>query len=398
MPWITSTEGRAARELAGRLLIAFPTDPLVAGTALRRELPGLAPQDAAMAIVQAQLGLLAQERYGIDADGLLLTRDGLEQATRPEVAARRAALLQAQGVHSVTDMCAGLGFDVRAFLASGLKVTAVERDELTSEYLRVNAPGAVVIQGDATADESLLDTLAPDTVLFLDPARRSGQRTMDGTRAQSERDPERWSPPWSFVTSLATRGFRVCVKVAPGFDPALMPEGWSGIWTSMHREAVEAMLCSWSLDAPRTAVAIGAQTYSFAGDGSAEPSIAQVRAWLHEPDTCLVQARLLNDFCADNPALARVDDERSWLTSDAEVQHPLLRSYRVIAQLPNDTRALRRELQARQIGELTIKCRGMKINAEAMRRELRLQPGSAATIVITRAGGARSTLLVHEDR
>ena len=93
-----------------------------------------------------------------------------------------------------------------------------------------------------------------------------------------------------------------------------------------------------------------------------------------------------------------MDDERSWLTSDAEVQHPLLRSYRVIAQLPNDTRALRRELQARQIGELTIKCRGMKINAEAMRRELRLQPGSAATIVITRAGGARSTLLVHEDR
>ena len=351
MPWITSPEGRAARQLAARLLIAFPKDPLVAGTALRRELPELTAEHAAMAIVQAQLGLLARERYAIPADELLLTRDGLEQATRPEVAARRAALLVAQGARSGVDLSAGLGFDVRALLAAGLQVTAVERDPLTAEYLQVNAPTAQVINADATAYGSLLDAQAPGTVVFLDPARRSGQRTMDGSRAQSERDPERWSPPWSFVTSLAARGFRVCVKVAPGFDPALMPTGWSGVWTSMNREPVEAMLCSWMLDKPRTAVAIRTQTSTFGGDGRDDLATAPVSTWLHEPDSCLVQARLLNDFCLAHPSLARVDDESSWLTSDVDVHHPLLRGYRVLEQLSNEIKTHRVTLSQAQRDE-----------------------------------------------
>lgn len=399
MPWITSAEGRAAREAADRLLTAFPKDPLLAGTALRRELPELTPDDAAMAIVQAQLGQIARERYGIAADDLLLTRDGLEQATRPEVAQRRAQFLVAQGARSIIDLTSGLGFDVRAFLAAGLGVTAVERDPLTAEYLRVNAPGAEVLEADATLiADSLLADLDADTVVFLDPARRSGQRTMDGSRAQSERDPERWSPPWSFVTALAARGIRVCVKLAPGFDPALMPDGWSGLWTSSNREAVEAMLCTWTLDHPRTALAIGDPTSEFSGDGSASLSTSAVGTWLHEPDTCLVQARLLNDFCSVHAPLRRIDEAISWLTSDEEVEHPMLRSYRVLETLPNDTRALRKALLAQGIGELTIKCRGMKIDADALRRELRLEAGAAATIVITKVQGARSTLLVHEDR
>lgn len=399
MPWITSAEGRAAREVAARLLIAFPKDPLLAGTALRRELPFLSPQDAAMAIVQAQLGQLAHERYGIAATELLLTRDGLEQATRPEVAQFRAELLQAHGARAVLDLSAGLGFDVRAFLAAGLAVTAVERDPLTAEYLQINAPASQVIQADATeVAASLLEQLPPDTVIFLDPARRSRQRTMDGSRAQSERDPERWSPPWSFVTSLTQSGARVCVKLAPGFDPTLVPKGWSGVWTSMRREPVEAMLCSWALDAPRSAVALGLGRSQFSGDGRAPLTTTATGAWLHEPDSSLVQSQLLDDFCAAHRSLHRLDEASSWLTSDELLPHPMLRSYRVLEQLPNDTRALRKDLLAREIGDLTIKCRGMKIDADALRKELRLVPGAAATIVITRVQGARSTLLVHEDR
>ncbi|MDO8732977.1 MAG: hypothetical protein Q7L55_10485 [Actinomycetota bacterium] len=399
MPWISSAEGRAARELAARLLIAFPKDPLLAGTALRRELPGLAPADAAMAIVQAHLSQIALERYDIAADALLLTRDGLEQATRPEVAQRRAEFLRAQGALEVVDLTAGLGFDVRAFLAAGLKVTAVERDPLTAQYLRINAPDAEVVEADAIeVAASLLEQHGPETIVFVDPARRSGQRTMDGARAQSERDPERWSPSWSFVTSLAHSGVRVCVKLAPGFDPASMPSGWSGVWTSMRREPVEAMLCSWGLDLPRTAVALGADSAEFTGVGSAPLTTRPIGGWLHEPDSCLVQAQLLDDFCAAHPALQRIDDTSSWLTSAELVHHSMLRSYQVIESLPNDIRALRKELTARTIGTLTIKCRGMKIDADALRKELRLSGGLAATIVITRVQGSRSTLLVHEDR
>ncbi|MDO9485867.1 MAG: hypothetical protein Q7K25_07375 [Actinomycetota bacterium] len=398
MSWITTAQGRAARAVAARLLAASPKDPLLAGTALRRELPDLAPDQAAVAIEQAQLSQLAHERYGIQAEQLLLTRDGLEQATRPEVAARRAAFLREQGARRVIDLTSGLGFDVRAFVAAGLEVTAVEKDALTAQYLRMNVPGAQVVHADATQiAASLIQSAGADTVIFLDPARRRGQRTADGSRAQSERDPQLWSPPWSFVTSLALGGRRVCVKLPPGFDPAQVPVGWSGIWTSMNREPVEAMLCSWSLDHARTALALGAFGSQFSSDGGAVTTTAALGQWLVEPDSCLIQAHLLDDFCSAHAPVHRVDQTGTWLSSTALVSHPMLRSYRVLDQLPNDTRALRKALQARDIGELTIKCRGMKINADSLRRELKLTKGQAATIVIARVEGTRSTLLVHED-
>lgn len=399
MDWISSEPGRQARALAAQLLTRLPGEPLKVGSELRRALPDLSPEQASLAILQAQLAATASRRYGIDAQELLLTRDGLEQATRPEVAARRAALLRRAGATTVVDLTAGLGFDVQAFLASGLSVIAVERDPRTAECLRANAPGAQVIEADATAViDSLLPRLAPDAVLFLDPARRGGRRTSDGSRAQSERDPQRWSPPWSFVLELAARGARVCVKLAPGFDPALVPAGWSGVWTSVRREPVEAMLCSWALPAPRTACAIGDTTAEFGADGRAGTRLAPIGQWLHEPDASLVQAQLLDDLCAAVPELARTDGTGSWLTSQEELTHPMLRGHEVIARLPNDSRALRKALISRGIGELTIKCRGMKIDADAMRRELRLPAGAPGVLAILRESGARSTVLVHEHR
>ena len=72
--------------------------------------------------------------------------------------------------------------------------------------LAANLPGAGVIVGDCTDPgtlDSVLASLPDSAALFVDPARRTGRRTADGSRAQSERDPERWSPPLSFVIGLA---------------------------------------------------------------------------------------------------------------------------------------------------------------------------------------------------
>ena len=144
--WLVAAEG--LREDAGRALAAAPGDPLAAGAALRRRHPGLAVDRAAAVLDQAALSRLAADRYGI-TDRLLLTRDGLEAATQPAVAARRARLLAASGARRVLDLTAGLGFDSRAFAAAGLEVVAVERDPVTAVYLRHNRPSARGVQADA---------------------------------------------------------------------------------------------------------------------------------------------------------------------------------------------------------------------------------------------------------
>ena len=295
-------------------------------------------------------------------------------------------------------MSAGLGFDVRAFIEQGLNVIAIERDPVTAAYLRVNAPEAMVLEGDSvTLIDELLAQLSSSDVVFVDPARRSGRRTLDGSRAHPERDPERWSPSWSFVTALAQRGIRVCAKVAPGFSPSLLPSGWSGIWTSMHRDGVEAMVFSWSDGAMRTARMIDEQVTDFSGRGIVSAEISPVLTYLYEPDVSLVNAQLLNDLCDSLSGLHRIDTDSTSLTSHEPITHPMLRRYQVLQALPNDIKALRKSLINHNIGDITIKCKGMNINADALRKELKLPTGTPGTIVITSANGARTTVLVHHN-
>lgn len=396
--WITSAEGLTARQLASTALSLHSKDALAANSELRKILPGLQADQYASALDQAQLGRLAHDRYAIDASLLLLTRDGLEQATRSVVAQLRAKALLASGAKIVIDMSAGLGFDVRAFLQSGLQVIAIERDPVTAAYLRVNAPGAEVIEGDSRdLIDALLSRLAPSDVVFVDPARRSGRRTLDGSRAHPERDPERWSPPWSFVVGLAARNVRVCAKVAPGFSPIHLPTNWSGTWTTVHRDAVEAMLCSWTDGPSRTARMIDESVVDFNGEGAQISEPDSIGAYLYEPDQSLTNAQLLDDFCLALPGLHRIDEHSTWLSTDTIIDHPMIRGFAVEAELPNDTKALRKALIALGIGDVTIKCRGMNLNADQLRKELKLPSGQPATIIITTAKGSRVTLLVQHN-
>src|SRR5512133_3219213 len=98
-------------------------------------LPGLArlrtevgPEHAGPAWELARLRARARPVFGDDADVLLLTADTLEQAGRPELAARRAARLLSTGTTSVADLGCAAGTDSIALARAGADVVAVDRD------------------------------------------------------------------------------------------------------------------------------------------------------------------------------------------------------------------------------------------------------------------------------
>src|SRR5262249_5648361 len=65
---------------------------------------GVEPELAAQALTQVELRRRAVAKFGAEADRLLFTRAGLEQATRTVVARRRAERLAAAGATRVADL------------------------------------------------------------------------------------------------------------------------------------------------------------------------------------------------------------------------------------------------------------------------------------------------------
>ena len=90
-----------------------------------------------------------------------------------------------------------------------------------------------------------------------------------------------------------------------------------------------------------------------------------------------------------------VDEHIAYVTSDEAYSTPLARSYEVLEELPYREKALRAALRERRVGRLTIKKRGVDVVPDALRKRLALSGPEEATIVLTRAAGKGTALLVR---
>jgi SAM-dependent methyltransferase len=380
----------AGAALLDRVAAAGPLDDaatLALGTELRRTVD---PDLAAAAITTVRLRQRAVAKFGPAAAGMWFTPDGLEQATHPTVAAHRAArLARALGPGaSVLDLCCGIGSDLLAAAAAGLRATGVELDPVVAAAARLNtADWATVENGDATT--RALDAAA----VFVDPARR-------GARGRVF-DPAAYVPPWSFVTGLLTAGRPAAAKVAPGIGHSAVPADVEIEWVSLPDGVKEAALYAGALSTGvrrRASLLPGGHTLAAAGPDTADepPPVGAVGRWLHEPDGAVIRAHLVGALAAEVDGRL-VDPRIAYLTTDAAVATPFARSYEVLDVLPTKTARLRAALRERGVGTLTIKKRGLAIVPDQLRGELLAGAtgDAAATIVLTRVAGKATTLLVR---
>jgi len=382
MPVLLGPRGEAALALAAR-----QDDPgsLAAATTMRAVFD---PELAAAALTQTALRRRAVGKLGERAAGLFLTPEGLEQASRASVSAWRAARLVGAGVERVVDLGCGVGADALGFADAGLDVLAVEIDPLTAAYARANLAGRGEVRcGDAVAlAGELLARPDPRRAVFVDPARRTGAGR--SWRLEDLR------PSWGFVLGLIEAGHRVVVKLGPGFDRGLVPTGVDACWVSDHGDAVELGL--WRLrldrrepDSPgrRSAVALPSDQ-ELAEHPDAPPlTVAPVGAYLLAPDGVVGRAGLLPELAAALAAdvgstVWRLDAAASYLSSDAAPQSPFVTCFQVLETFAFTEKALRAWARARYVGALEIKVQGFALDPAALRRRLRLDGPSQASVVL----------------
>jgi SAM-dependent methyltransferase len=367
--WLQSPEGqaliRAAREYS---------DSLIAIPALRKQFSEIRPELISLAFGQAQMQLRLESRWGGSVADLLLTDDGISQATRPEVARYRAEFIAKKfGANAhVLDLTCGLGFDSLEFARYGLRVTGVEIDPEIVEYARHNLSQFEIRVHCADAAGFVIPNDVD--VIFVDPARRDPTAAKD-SKGNTKRifNPSQWSPSWEAINQIA-KAHPVIAKVAPGIDKAELSD-WDARWVSSNGDLVECFLSS-SGTGIRSAVLIDSEkNLSIEIMGDSATATAPLGDYLVVPDPALIRATAL-DAVAQLCNGGLVNEHIAWLTSAdstaiSELQRhspSLANILRIESHFKFSEKQLVASLKDVALSGVTVMTRGMQLDVEAIRK------------------------------
>jgi THUMP domain-like len=311
---------------------------------------------------------------------MIFTRDGLEQASRPDVADYHAQRFVAARVRRVFDFGCGIGADTMAFVRAGLDAVAVDIDPTAAAAAAYNLTGrAEVICADA---EIMIDRLAPGEAVFCDPARRTSSGRVWRV--------EDFRPSWPFVLRLLDRSRTALVKLGPALPHALIPDNVDAEWISHRGDTVEVCLmagpqsCGW-----RSALIWPNHRLTVPAD---DPilDLSRPLQYLYEPDGAVIRAGGIPAL-GKSLGAALLDRSIAYLTSDQCRPTPYATAFAIQEVLPYDRRVLRSWVRTHRVGILEIKKRGLDVDPAELRRQLRPAGPSQATLILTRTiDGARA--------
>lgn len=403
--WLASPEGHA--HLHGLPEYTEAEAVTVTGR-LRRE--GLTAEQAAGLMTQKRLQGRARDKFGEFAEGMLFTPDGLEQASRLEVAATHAGRYAAASLATVHDLGCGIGSDAMAMSALGVTVHGVDADPLTAAIADVNLrpwPDSRARTGVAEDYEAPLDPLRSRAGVWLDPARRTPGVADRSGRTRRVFRLDEISPSWDFVLSVARDVPATGAKLSPSLPHDIPPLGTEAQWTSWQGTVLECTVWWGPLvkEAGRSARVLrkGAPPVeidqrSCEEDPGVAHSLDDTGTWLYEADRAVTRAGLIGTVTG---AVSGIELEAGlgYVTSDQAVDLGHARRYEVLEAMPFTVKGLRTWLRERGITGLTVKKRGIRLDEDQLRKQLKIGRGAgsgeSATIVLTRVGGDQVVLVVR---
>jgi hypothetical protein len=376
--WLTGSEaGALLEELAG------DNEPL--HNAVERFRGRLSPARTHLLMEQIELRRRAAAKF-TQAARMFFTRIGLEQATDEWVANYKASRFIGHG--RVADLCCGVGGDLMALAVKGNAV-GVDRDPVAAHFAAVNS-GAFV----HTADVDKFDLGGIDA-WHIDPDRRPG-----GRRTTSL---ESCEPDLSVIERLLARVPQAAVKLAPA---CRVPGDWTERceleWISRGRECRQ--LIAWH---GNLATAPGQHRATILpADGSVAvrtivnqpgvpiPIVNKTDRYIFDIDPAVLAAGLKGALAAEHE-LSALSDGPTYLTGPRAIADAALACFGVKDILPLRVRDLSRHLRAGGVGQLEIKKRGVEIDPEKLRRDLKLHGDNTATLLITRIAGRPSAIVAR---
>lgn len=396
--WLTGGDADAVlAEAAARAGRASSFDELALLTWLRKNLP---VKRARLVVEQVALRRRASEKFSF-ADRLFFTAVGLEQATDASLARYKAERFPVDA--RLADFCCGIGGDLLALARRG-PTTGVDR--APNVVARASANCRVLrslvgerFQGQVERAEVDVARAADCDAWHLDPDRRpAGRRTTQIVLHE---------PGPTLIEAMLAANPSGAIKLAPAAE---LPPAWLDRaeceWISRDGECRQ--LVAWfgrltvrpgSRRATIVTRGVGGEvaSHTFVGDASrSAPAVERFGRFLLEPDAAASAAGLVGAL-AEQYQIAAVHPASSYLTTDSPPATPFLTAFEIREEMPFDMRRLRAYAAAHDWGSLEIKKRGVDVDVEQLRREVRPRGSTAATLILVRRGD-RVTAVVAQRR
>jgi len=381
---------------AAALLTRLAEDPrpaLQQLNSLRRE----APVDRARLLIeQIELRRRAAAKFGERASQMFFTPTLLEQATDWWVARYKAGRFMPLAPSiPVNDYCCGIGGDLMALAARGACL-GWDLSEVACRLASANLRAMGTENAIRQADVSQL-TPPPDEMWHVDPERRSGGRRSTML--------EWHSPGPAVIDDWLKKCPNGAMKLAPAAEP---PADWVEQaeleWITCHRQCRQLVVWFGELaeqPGKRRATKLMAKpwggcverTITGAPNVSCD-AVSEPRRYLYDPDPSVLAAKLLGQLAAGEH-LSTLGSGGAYLTGDRDLDNSLLQKFVVQDCLPLRAATVAGYLAARGVGTVEIKKRGVTLDPEEFRRNLKLHGDNAATVVLTRIGKRQVAIIAQ---
>ena len=353
---------------------------------------------------------------------LLCNKLALEQSTAQDIGRWKANLWPREG--SVNDLCCGMGGD-SFYLPASLQLTGIDLDENRLAMYRHNLQAFGKAVSTKCADARSIEGAAFFTI---DPARRA-------IEGENQRDLRNLTPTLEEVVEISKHYKGGMAKLPPGYPPAEIPDGTEILYLGGHSDCRECLvlfgelakspdtICAviidkngetaaeWTRKRDRSLETLDEdlqekldrndslegkdRTYRTATSRSDLP-LGEIGKSIAEPAPVLIRSRLFSDAAlAHDPSAHLISEGIAYVSSDKPLPAPAFTSYEILAHAEIATGAVRSMLKEHDIGKITLKLRGVKLNPDAEAKRLKPKGKNSAILFYTRFHGEKIAILTR---
>lgn len=353
---------------------------------------------------------------------LLCNKLALEQSTAQDIGRWKANLWPREG--SVNDLCCGMGGD-SFYLPASLQLTGIDLDENRLAMYRHNLQAFGKAVSTKCADARSIEGAAFFTI---DPARRA-------IEGENQRDLRNLTPTLEEVVEISKHYKGGMAKLPPGYPPAEIPDGTEILYLGGHSDCRECLVlfgelakhpdtvraviidkngettAEWTRKRDRSLETLDEdlqekldrndslegkdRTYRTATSRSDLP-LGGIGKYIAEPAPVLIRSRLFSDAALAHDQDAHLISEGiAYVSSDRMLPAPAFTSYEILAHTEIATGAVRSMLKEHDIGKITLKLRGVKLDPDAEAKRLKPKGKNSAILFYTRFHGEKIAILTR---